>query len=74
MATGFYADERCFWHGGGNYAFTLPVGGLVQPGGGLPESPETKRRFRNLIDVTGLARDLRISTAAPATWAKRQHA
>ncbi|OYU16711.1 MAG: deacetylase, partial [Rhodobacteraceae bacterium PARR1] len=44
MTTGFYTDERTFWHGGGNYAFTLPVGGLVQPGGGLPESPETKRR------------------------------
>ena len=31
MATGFYWDERCFWHGGGNYAGMLPVGGLVQP-------------------------------------------
>ncbi len=55
MTTAFYSDERCFWHGGGNYAFTLPVGGLVQPmPGGLPENPETKRRLRNLIDVTGL--------------------
>ena len=45
MTTAFFTDERCFWHGGGNYAMTLPVGGLVQPGGGLPESPETKRRL-----------------------------
>jgi hypothetical protein len=46
MATGFWWDERCFWHSGGNYAFMSPVGGLVQPlaAGGLPESPETKRR------------------------------
>jgi acetoin utilization deacetylase AcuC-like enzyme len=60
MATGFFWDERCFWHGGGNYAFTLPVGGLVQPlaSGGLPENPETKRRLKNLMDVTGLVRDL----------------
>ena len=29
--TGFYWDERCFWHGGGNFAFTQPIGGLVQP-------------------------------------------
>lgn len=68
MTTGFYWDERCFWHGGGNYAFTLPAGGLVQPGGGLPESPETKRRFRNLLDVTGLARDLRMAGSEGATW------
>lgn len=68
MATGFYTDERTFWHGGGNYAFTLPAGGLVQPGGGLPESPETKRRFRNLLEVTGLARDLAMTGAEAATW------
>ena len=37
MTTGFYWDERCFWHSGGNYSFMLPVGGLIQPGGGLPE-------------------------------------
>lgn len=68
MATGFYWDERCFWHGGGNYAGMLPVGGLVQPlDGGLPESPETKRRLKNLIEVTGLARELAMSGADPAT-------
>ncbi len=68
--TGFFWDERCFWHGGGNYAFTLPLGGLVQPlaAGGLPESPETKRRLKNLIDVTGLIHDLTPKTAAEATW------
>ena len=60
MATGFFWDERTFWHAGGNYAMTLPLGGLVQPlaAGGLPESPETKRRFKNLMDVTGLTRHL----------------
>ena len=31
MTTGFFWDEKCFWHGGGNYAGMLPVGGLVQP-------------------------------------------
>ena len=67
MKTAFFTDERCFWHGGGNYSFTLPTGGLVQPGGGLPESPETKRRLRNLIDVTGLAQDLAIQSAPPAS-------
>jgi acetoin utilization deacetylase AcuC-like enzyme len=68
MTTAFFSDERCFWHGGGNYAFTLPVGGLVQPmPAGLPENPETKRRLRNLIEVTGLSRHLSMRGAEPAT-------
>lgn len=68
MTTGFYWDERCFWHGGGNYAMTLPVGGLVQPlPGGLPETPETKRRLVNLMRVTGLERHLSMRGAEPAT-------
>jgi acetoin utilization deacetylase AcuC-like enzyme len=69
MGTGFFMDERCFWHGGGNYAGMLPVGGLVQPGAGLPENPETKRRLVNLMQVTGLMRDLAVSSADPATRA-----
>jgi acetoin utilization deacetylase AcuC-like enzyme len=69
MTTGFFWDERTFWHAGGNYAMTLPLGGLVQPlaAGGLPESPETKRRFKNLMDVTGITRDLDLRSAEPAT-------
>lgn len=68
MATGFFWDERTFWHGGGNYAFTLPIGGLVQPlaAGGLPESPETKRRLKNLMDVTGLSGALALRSAPMA--------
>ena len=69
MTTGFFWDERCFWHAGGNYAFMLPIGGLVQPmaTGGLPENPETKRRLKNLMDVTGLSKDLHVTCAAEAT-------
>ncbi|MEI4472674.1 class II histone deacetylase [Frigidibacter sp. MR17.24] len=67
MTTAFYTDERCFWHHGGNYALTMPVGGLVQPGGGLPESPETKRRLKNVMEVTGLMARLDTRSAAPAT-------
>jgi acetoin utilization deacetylase AcuC-like enzyme len=67
MSTAFFWDERCFWHGGGNYAGMFPVGGLVQPlGVGLPENPETKRRLKNLLDVTGLSRALLQSSADPA--------
>lgn len=69
MTTGFFWDERCFWHAGGNYAFTLPIGGLVQPlaAGGLPENPETKRRLKNLMDVTGLSDELAMRGAESAT-------
>ncbi|MCV2869572.1 class II histone deacetylase [Defluviimonas sp. WL0002] len=67
MTTAFFTDERCFWHGGGNYVLTVPVGGLVEPGGGLPETPETKRRLRNLIEVSGLARELALQSAPEAT-------
>lgn len=70
MATGFFHDERCFWHSGGNYALTLPVGDLVQPlaAGGLPESPETKRRLKNLLEVSGLWSELAVQSAPMATW------
>ncbi|MEP2641320.1 class II histone deacetylase [Roseobacter sp.] len=77
MATGFFWDEKCFWHAGGNYSFTLPIGGHVQPlaAGGLPENPETKRRLKNLIDVTGLsgALDMRQAPAATRTMLERVH-
>ncbi|MEM9970626.1 MAG: class II histone deacetylase, partial [Pseudomonadota bacterium] len=67
MTTGFFTDERCFWHSGGNYAFMAPVGGLVQPAatGGLPENPETKRRLKNLMEVTGLLDALDVRSAEP---------
>ena len=69
--TGFYWDEKCFWHAGGNYAMTLPLGGFVQPlaSGGLPEDPETKRRLKNLLDVSGLMKELDVRSAMPATRA-----
>ncbi len=58
--TAFLWNEHCFWHSGGNYASVAPLGGLVQPlaAGGLPESPETKRRLKSLMDVTGLIGEL----------------
>lgn len=67
--TGFYWDERCFWHYGAGYALTAEVGGLVQPfvSGGLPEEPETKRRLVNLMRVTGLFDELHASSAPSAS-------
>ena len=67
--TAFYFDEKCFWHFGGNYVNVSRVGGLVQPAvaGGLPENPETKRRLKNLMDVTGLSGELDCRSAPPAS-------
>lgn len=71
-STAFFWDERCFWHAGTGYAFMAPVGGLVEPlpAGGLPESPESKRRLVNLMRVTGLWAALETRSAAPATRAE----
>lgn len=67
--TAFISHEKCFWHFGGNYALLAPVGDLVQPmvAGGLPEAPETKRRLKNLIEVTGLADELEMVTGTAAS-------
>jgi acetoin utilization deacetylase AcuC-like enzyme len=66
---GFFFDERCFWHSTGLHATTLPVGGWVQPpsGAGHAESPETKRRMKNLMDVSGLSAQLCSRSAEPAS-------
>jgi acetoin utilization deacetylase AcuC-like enzyme len=67
--TGFYFDEKCMWHAGQLHAGVLPVGGWVQPpnGSGLAESPDTKRRLRSLLDVSGLLSQMDQRTAALAS-------
>ncbi len=69
-STGFFWDERCFWHAGGNFAMTMPLGGYVQPlaAGGLPENPETKRRLKNLMEVTGLLHEVAAQGAPQASF------
>lgn len=68
MTTGFFFDERCLWHTTGEHALILPVGGYVQPpsAGGHAESPESKRRFKNLMDVSGLTSKLALHSAPEA--------
>ena len=58
--TAFFWNEKCFWHGAGNFAFLVPVGEFVEPSNisRLPETPESKRRLKNLIEVSGLSTDL----------------
>ena len=67
--TAFFHDERTFWHvPGGLHALFLPVGGWVQPmaGSGMAESPDSKRRIKSLMDVSGLTEHLAVRSAAMA--------
>jgi len=68
MQTAFYHDERCMWHSGGEYVLYLRLQPWLQPlaAGGYAESPETKRRLRNLVEVSGLMDSLARPRAAPA--------
>jgi acetoin utilization deacetylase AcuC-like enzyme len=66
MSTGFVYHELYMWHNTGNFAGVIPYGNPVQPGEHA-ENPETKRRFRNLLDVSGLLKQLTIVEAREAT-------
>jgi acetoin utilization deacetylase AcuC-like enzyme len=53
MATGFVWHELYMWHNTWNWAQVFAPSLTVQPGEHA-ENPETKRRFRNLVEVSGL--------------------
>lgn len=55
--TGFVWHESYMWHDTGNAALFAPPGEWVQPDSHV-ESPETKRRLRNLLEVSGLLDEL----------------
>jgi acetoin utilization deacetylase AcuC-like enzyme len=54
------------WHNTGGYAGIMPDGNPVQPDAHA-EHPETKRRIRNLLEVSGLAESLVNIKPEPAT-------
>ncbi len=66
MKTGFVCHEKYMWHDTGHAGIFLPCGGLIQPAEHA-ESPESKRRIRNLMEVTGLIRRLALIDPRPAT-------
>jgi len=53
MATGWNFHELYLWHDTGNAATFFPPGLTIEPGDHV-ENAATKRRFRNLVEVSGL--------------------
>jgi acetoin utilization deacetylase AcuC-like enzyme len=69
VATGLVWHERMMWHDTGRGAAVLPAGGWLEPNQHA-ENPDTKRRFKNLLDATGLTEQLTVLTPQPATVAQ----
>lgn len=63
--TGFLYDESYFWHDNGNGALHLASGGWVQAHT-YGEDPETKRRLKNLMDISGFTPQLTSLKPQPA--------
>lgn len=55
--TGFVCHESYFWHDTGNGALFLPPGGWIESDI-HSENPATKRRFKNLLERSGLSSSL----------------
>jgi acetoin utilization deacetylase AcuC-like enzyme len=67
MATGWVCHELYFWHDPGSAAAFVPAGhGIVEPEPHA-DSAATKRRFRNLVDVSGLLDQLVSMPPRPAS-------
>jgi acetoin utilization deacetylase AcuC-like enzyme len=67
--TGFVWHERYMWHDTGRQAgpFDADAAGWLEPDLRHSENPDTKRRFRNLLEVTGLLDQLERVDPRPAT-------
>jgi acetoin utilization deacetylase AcuC-like enzyme len=66
LKTGFVWNERYMWHDTGNAAGIMPAGFDTQPLQHV-ENPETKRRFKNLLDASGLINKLQMLNDRPIT-------
>ena len=73
-STGFYWHERCFWHDQGAIGVFSAPGEFLQPQA-ASESPESKRRLKNILEVSGLIDELHVVKPPAATLAdlKRFH-
>ena len=71
--TAFVCDESYFWHSCGAGALFEPPGGYIQDCGGSLESPESKRRVKNLLERSGLIHELESVPPLPATIEQLQY-
>ena len=69
MATGWVCHERYFWHDTRSAAGFMPAGGPIEPETHA-ENPATKRRFRNLVEISGVLDQLVQITPREATRAE----
>jgi acetoin utilization deacetylase AcuC-like enzyme len=69
VATGWLSHELYLWHDTGTSSGLFPPGLSVQPGTPY-ENPESKRRFRNLVEISGLLEQLVIIKPRRATEAE----
>lgn len=70
--TGFFSDERTFWHSTGVQALLMPIGGWVQPPTGSygADTPDSKRRLLNLVNASGLGQRMDFQASDPVTQAE----
>ena len=71
-STAFIWDESYFWHNAGDGALFEPASGYIQENGSV-ESPESKRRVKNLLERSGLMRQLVQIMPVPATEEQLQY-
>src|SRR5262245_3870469 len=67
MPTGWLSHELYFWYDTRSAAAFMPADGRVLEPDTHSENPATKRRFRNLVDVSGLLAQLVQLVPRPAT-------
>ncbi|WP_144097496.1 class II histone deacetylase [Croceicoccus sediminis] len=67
--TFLYSTECTFWHATGLESLFVPAGGWVEPPAGTygADTPASKRRLLNLVQMSGLSNDVPIVGATPAT-------
>ena len=70
--TAFICDESYFLHNAGDGALFEPAGGYIR-GNGSVESPESKRRVRDLLERSGLISQLALVQPIPATEAQLEY-